>query len=274
MPFYLAGEEFARTKYGDHNSYKSADTVNKIDWTRVMHYNNLVQYYKGLMALRSAYTPFREGNDDSIKTTYFVENGSAIGYTIQNTTANAENEWGIAAVLVNNSASPKALDLKVNGGSVPSRWAVVVNSDRAGIERLGTISGSTINVPPRSALVLVDDATFDRLKVKERHYSTVTIKHIDKDTGEVVRSVASHYIKGTTYRTYPCKGILFDYTLVDSEGESCGIVSDKDIEVKYFYQKDARENFILERRQITDDGTPVTAPVIKKVKKDQEHVVN
>lgn len=273
VPFYLAGEEFARTKYGDHNSYKSADTVNKIDWTRVMHYNNLVQYYKGLMALRSAYTPFREGNDDSIKTTYFVENGSAIGYTIQNTTANAENEWGIAAVLVNNSASPKALDLKVNGGSVPSRWAVVVNSDRAGIERLGTISGSTINVPPRSALVLVDDATFDRLKVKKRHYSTVTIKHIDKDTGEVVRSVASHYIKGTTYRTYPCKSILFDYTLVDSEGESCGIVGDKDIEVKYFYQKDARENFILERRQITDDGTPVTAPVIKKVKKGDKYAV-
>ena len=139
VPFYLAGEEFARTKYGDHNSYKSADTVNKIDWTRVMHYNNLVQYYKGLMALRSAYTPFREGNDDSIKTTYFVENGSAIGYTIQNTTANAENEWGIAAVLVNNSASPKALDLKVNGGSVPTKWAVVVNSDRAGVERLGNL---------------------------------------------------------------------------------------------------------------------------------------
>lgn len=273
VPFYLAGEEFARTKYGDHNSYKSADGVNKIDWTRVIRYNNLVQYYKGLMQLRASYTPFREGDDLSIKSTYFVENGSAIGYTIQNTTKNAENEWGTVAVLVNNSASPKALKLKVNGGSVPEEWAVVVNSDKAGVEKLGAIHGTEINVPPRSALVLVDDTTFGRLKKTEKNYRTVVVKHINKETNESVREVASHYIKGTTYRTYPCHSILFDYTLVGSDGELNGVIGDNDVEVKYFYEKDSRENFTLERRQVTDDGTPVISPVSKKVKKGDKYAV-
>ena len=273
VPFYLAGEEFARTKYGDHNSYKSADGVNKIDWTRVIRYNNLVQYYKGLMEIRSYYTPFRAGDGSTAPNTYFVENGSAIGYTVKNTSENAENEWGTVAVLINNSASPKALSLKVNGGETPQKWAVVVNSDRAGIERLGTIEGSTINVPPRSALVLVDDSTFDRLKKHDKSYRTVVIKHIDKDTGEVVREVSSYYIKGTTYRTYPCKSILFDYTLVGSEGQPTGIVGDEDVEVRYYYEKDARENFTLSRRQITQDGTPITSTEIKKVKMGDKYAV-
>jgi len=35
IPFWMAGEEFARTKYGDHNSYKSPDSINSINWTRI-----------------------------------------------------------------------------------------------------------------------------------------------------------------------------------------------------------------------------------------------
>ena len=31
-PFMLAGEEFLRTKQGDHNSYKSSDEINNLDW--------------------------------------------------------------------------------------------------------------------------------------------------------------------------------------------------------------------------------------------------
>lgn len=273
VPFYLAGEEFARTKYGDHNSYRSPDSVNKIDWNRVEKYNNLVQYYKGLIALRSAYSPFRAGDSSAAANSYFVENGSAIAYTLKNTTKNADKEWGIVAVLINNSSIPKYLDLKVNGEKTPEKWAVVVNSDKAGVERLGTIHGTTINVPARSALVLVDDSSFNRRVESKKSYHTVVIKHIDKDTNQIVREVASHYIKGTTYRTYPCKSILFDYKLVDNEGVLTGIIEDSDVEVKFFYEKDARESFVISTRHITDDGTPVTATTTKKIKKGEKYVV-
>ena len=44
IPFFLAGEEIARTKRGDHNSYRSPLSVNAIDWNRARKYRSLVDY--------------------------------------------------------------------------------------------------------------------------------------------------------------------------------------------------------------------------------------
>ena len=52
MPFFQAGEEFARTKHGEGNSFKSSWQLNKIDWTRALEQEELVDYYRGLLALR------------------------------------------------------------------------------------------------------------------------------------------------------------------------------------------------------------------------------
>ena len=51
-PFFLAGEEFARTKGGIKNSYCSPSDVNKLDWQRAWKNADLVDYYRGLIALR------------------------------------------------------------------------------------------------------------------------------------------------------------------------------------------------------------------------------
>ena len=55
IPFMLAGEEFARTKWGEHNSYNSDQTINQLDWTRTEKYSDLVAYYKGLLGLRAQF---------------------------------------------------------------------------------------------------------------------------------------------------------------------------------------------------------------------------
>ena len=51
-PFFLAGEEFGRTKGGIKNSYCSSSQVNQLDWTRAWKNRKLVDYYRGLIALR------------------------------------------------------------------------------------------------------------------------------------------------------------------------------------------------------------------------------
>ena len=51
-PFFLAGEEFARTKGGIKNSFCSSSQVNLLDWTRAWGNRGLVDYYRGLIALR------------------------------------------------------------------------------------------------------------------------------------------------------------------------------------------------------------------------------
>ena len=55
LPFMQAGEEFARTKKGVSNSYRSSPALNRLDWNRAEKYHALVDYYRGLLALRAAF---------------------------------------------------------------------------------------------------------------------------------------------------------------------------------------------------------------------------
>ena len=55
LPFLQAGEEFARTKKGVGNCYHSSPALNRLDWARAGQYHALVDYYRGLLALRAAF---------------------------------------------------------------------------------------------------------------------------------------------------------------------------------------------------------------------------
>ena len=50
--FLLAGEEFARTKNGVKNTYRSSPELNRLDWERAWEHEPLADYYRGLIALR------------------------------------------------------------------------------------------------------------------------------------------------------------------------------------------------------------------------------
>ena len=52
LPFWQAGEEFARTKKGQGNSYRSSPALNWLDWQRAQQFHELVDYYRGLIGLR------------------------------------------------------------------------------------------------------------------------------------------------------------------------------------------------------------------------------
>ena len=51
----LSGEEFARTKGGNGNSYLGPQPVNQLDWRRAADMSALVDYYRGLLAIRCAH---------------------------------------------------------------------------------------------------------------------------------------------------------------------------------------------------------------------------
>lgn len=54
LPFLQAGEEWGRTKHGDHNSYKGPLETNKLDWTRAHRpeFAALTAFYRGMLAIR------------------------------------------------------------------------------------------------------------------------------------------------------------------------------------------------------------------------------
>lgn len=66
VPFLQAGEEMLRTKVNEdgtfnHNSYNASDEVNSIKWGTLEYetYQDVVNYYKGLIAFRKAHSALR-----------------------------------------------------------------------------------------------------------------------------------------------------------------------------------------------------------------------
>ena len=51
--FFLSGEEFARTKNGLEDSFNAPIALNRLDWKQAWENQSLVEYYKGLIALRT-----------------------------------------------------------------------------------------------------------------------------------------------------------------------------------------------------------------------------
>lgn len=86
IPFLHAGQEFNRTKNGDHNSYKSPDSINQLDWDRKDHYQETVDFVKDFIQLRQSMKAFRLNTSKEINDHIFVKHHrhSIVEYTIKN----------------------------------------------------------------------------------------------------------------------------------------------------------------------------------------------
>ena len=76
IPFIQAGSEILRTKYGDHNSYKSPDNINAISWNDKVKYYEVFNYVKMLIKIRKKFKAFRfESKEDIDKININFLNG-------------------------------------------------------------------------------------------------------------------------------------------------------------------------------------------------------
>lgn len=150
VPFLHAGVEFARTKYGDENSYKSSDQINQLDWLRKAEFREVYKYYKGLILLRKMHPAFRMSRATEIqKHLSFLKMPKAnmVGYRI--TRCSSKESWKEIVVLFNGNKERQKVTLE------SQKWHVVVNEKAAGIETLEILEGGEVLVPGRSAMVLV-----------------------------------------------------------------------------------------------------------------------
>ena len=67
VPFIHSGQEFARTKYGKHNTYNAKDDVNWINWERKDTFETIVDYTKDCIAIRKEYACLRYHTKELIK---------------------------------------------------------------------------------------------------------------------------------------------------------------------------------------------------------------
>lgn len=148
-PFIFAGEEIFRDKKGVHNSYKSPDSINAIDWNLKKENREQFDYYRNLIALRKSHPAFRMTTAEDIAKHIVFDKVTAdnlVSYTIKDN-ANGDS-WKEIKVVFN--GSDKAQTVKVPKGN----WTIVAMDGRIDKDGLGQSKGGKVTAAPQAALIL------------------------------------------------------------------------------------------------------------------------
>ena len=157
VPFIHAGAEFLRTKFGDHNSYRSPDSINALHWDMKSRNIDVVNYYKGLIALRKTYKAFRMRTQEEIeenilfykkerKAPLKVKASNVISYILKDTVEKI-------TFLVAFNGSDRDQEITLPRAS----WDVLVDKFQAGVECLWRTEQKKVSLKPHSALVMKTD---------------------------------------------------------------------------------------------------------------------
>lgn len=121
----------------DHNSYRSPDETNQIDWSLKATNINVFEYYKGLIELRKSNPLFRLDTVEEMDQRMTLIAGTPSG-TIQYLMFDPYNPWAYVMVAHNNSDGIANIDL------LGLEWNVVVNEEFAGTTVLETVTSYTM----------------------------------------------------------------------------------------------------------------------------------
>ncbi|GGN97171.1 type I pullulanase [Saccharibacillus kuerlensis] len=152
VPFISAGDEMLRSKFGDHNSYRSPDAVNAIRWKNKDRFHVVSEYIQGLIELRRSHRAFRLKTRGDIEKhmDVFRMHGGVIGFTLNDHAGG--DLWRTIAVVHNATESEQTIELPARGRP----WKIVVDGRRAGTKVLGE-TADFVRVPALSSMVLYDE---------------------------------------------------------------------------------------------------------------------
>ncbi len=267
IPFTVAGTEFCRTKYGDKNSYRSADQLNAIDWNRASTYSEVANYYAGLIAIRKAFNAFT--NNTSVATT------TVNGCTAWQISNSASGQWSKIIVALNNTSAAKSI-------TCSGSWTVVANGTKSGTTALATASGS-YSVPAYSGVVLVDSASFGNYKQPNPGTSTVITEHYTRDsaTGSYtkVKTETAKYKEGQTWRASKNLSLLFDHNFDKAESTAAGnatygsVTAGTTTTVKFYYTRNTKSGYLTVNFLNTSGGARIKTPLKFRMRQGDPYAV-
>lgn len=166
IPFLHGGIEFMRSKpctvidneaqgecdasnNYDHNSYRSPDQTNQIDWQWKVDNMDVFNYYKGLINLRTSVNTFSYDSQAELaqKMIFMADQSGIVSYFIYD----EESPWQFTLVSYNNGSSSRTLDLQ------GYTWNLVVNKDTAGTDTIEEVSGSYSMEPNETVVMYVSN---------------------------------------------------------------------------------------------------------------------
>ena len=138
----------------DSNSYMSGDEVNSLKWSDLENeeYQNVYNYYKGLIAFRKAHGALRLSDAADVEANVKPVEGLAENVVAFDISGGVNGETAKEIyVIFNANGEEQTIDLP------DGKWNVYIDGEKAGIEVLSTIKDGKAVVAPISAMVLVKE---------------------------------------------------------------------------------------------------------------------
>jgi len=147
-PFFLAGEEFGRTKGGIKNSYCSSAQINQLDWSRAWENRELVDWYRGLIGLRMQLPGLQDKTEAAQKRILWVQDAGENCVTLCLDNRGEGAAWELLLMIFNCSG-------RTWQGVLPAgQWQVLVDDRSALRWQEKVYIRETGTVPAMSCLVL------------------------------------------------------------------------------------------------------------------------
>ena len=153
------GQEFARSKvifkapgirddevgHLDHNSYNKDNETNHLNFQHAVLNRELMDYYRGLIALRAAHRALRWSDKKDVE--FLPGKGEfALGYRLHRQSSGDTDDF----VVLMNGHQTEPARFTVPGGE----WEVIVTPEKAGLASQGTFPGGDFIVQPGTGLVM------------------------------------------------------------------------------------------------------------------------
>lgn len=153
VPFIFCGEEMYRSKRGEKNTYNMPDEYNAIDWALKSQYGDLVEYCKGLIAMRKEHPAFSLGTAEAVREHLkFIEcdNEAAVGFVLDN----LEGIDSAKRIVVLMNGSREGVEFEIPAGSY--KW--ISDGEFVHAKGMGVFNcdSGKLNVAPISGVILAE----------------------------------------------------------------------------------------------------------------------
>jgi len=148
IPFVFSGEELMRSRGGVANTAMTPDSISRVDWKNKTYYNDVYEFYRGMVELRKLHPAFRMASATQIQKNLRFLNAPekcVVAYILE-PQSNGDS-WKSILVIHNSNDHP--VTVRVPAG----KWTSVVQDGKVDLLGISEFNEEQASVPPVSTLV-------------------------------------------------------------------------------------------------------------------------
>jgi len=152
VPFLHSGIEMLRTKRGHHDSYRSPDEVNQIEWSRKSEFLSLFNFIKNCIELRRQHPAFRMSEKEMVrKKLSFL--GKYIPGVIAYELKEHANEDQWKSILLFFNGNNYSVEFEIQ----EKRWLIVAQNGEIQPHGMGHVVTNLVRLHPISMMILAEE---------------------------------------------------------------------------------------------------------------------